>query len=147
MLTDLLDLLARVQPGLAVLVSAITVLVALWSILKQSRLSSDLARYEAVRRKRAVAKALREEISAILNAPPDATVKPTIFQAHAADIGRLNEKAIRSIIQFYAVASQDRPLNLESIRAKADAAISDLDEFLTLTEPERNRLSQKIKVE
>ena len=145
--TDLLTWLKDFEPALAVLIAVVALLVSVLSTAFQQRRSVELLRYEAVRSKRSTAKAIREEIALLKNIQGDANVDPVVFQALCQSVGRLNEKSIASVINFYG-GYASRPKTEEGeMRIRAVQAIADLDNFLKSTEAERDRLSSRLRID
>lgn len=107
-------------------------------------------RYEAVRHKRAVAKALLEELNFIvprrLNGGPDCgLVPPTVYISVVGEIGRLNTESIAHVVRFYAlymavgnVASEAMDKHCSELKREGKLAVCSLIRFLEITEGERD---------
>lgn len=145
--TDFLTWLKDFEPALAVLIAVVALLVSVLSTAYQQRRSVELVRYEAVRSKRATAKAIREEIALLKDLEGDADVDPIVFQSLCPSVGRLNEKSIASVVKFYGGYAKRSKVGGEEMRNRAAQAIADLDKFLESTEAELDRLSYSLKVD
>lgn len=133
-------------PALSVLVAALGLAFAAYRLWRQWRASALLVRYEAVRDKRAVAKALRCEISEIQKALPDRIVKPSLYYANADKVGRMDDEAIESSIKFYAYVDGNTKIDQAEASKWANTAVHALDTFLEKSSKERQRLDAKIKL-
>ena len=144
---EFFDWLKDLEPAFAVMIAAVAVLVSVMSTFFQQRQLVHLTRYDAVRSKRATAKALREEINALKDLQYSSHVQPVVFRAITSSIGRLNENSIGSVVRFYASLENREQVGQAKLDARADKAVSDLDKFLCATEEENNRLKLKLSVE
>ena len=126
-------------PALAILGAA----VAVYAVQRQLRHSIDATRYEAVRRKRAIAKALLQEIIELTKrASSGARVAPTVHPSLAADIGRLDTDSIGAVVRFYAAYDEGTTGDQTKLISLGNAAETSLNCFLEKTEAERKRLSR-----
>lgn len=110
-------------------------------------------RLEAVRKKRAVARALRAEISflgevlSISGGPTSEVAKLMVFPEVVADIGRLQRDVAASVVRFYgfysayyAVGETSKVTTPVEMALMAKDAVAKLDTFLTKTKPETDRM-------
>ncbi|WP_299707074.1 hypothetical protein [uncultured Tateyamaria sp.] len=106
----------------------------LWSVY--------LLRYEAVRNKRATAKALREEIL-VLGRTGAKDPNPIIFDGVRGELGRLNEESIEKVLQFYLRPTfHDQYKDYDNVLG--EAAAQALAGFLEDTLPELRYLERRL---
>ncbi len=118
---------------------------------KQLAYDFTAIRYDAVRHKRAVAKALLQEVKLlndhlkmVLNEDKVCFVTPIVYPALLSEIGRLHTDQIESVVYFYGyyqwyfagsqMAKSVRPADLPGV---AEKAINALNKFIDDTEKER----------
>ncbi|WP_152612407.1 MULTISPECIES: hypothetical protein [unclassified Leisingera] len=126
----------------AVLVSAFAIAVSVLQFAAEKRREVALLRYEAVRSKRAIAKAIRAEILAFLHT---STAKTPIKDAHLADLGRLSREASEAVLKFYWRLPESGTEFSDDAKADAKAAIICLDKFLE-DEWELNKLKIQLAI-
>lgn len=134
-------------PLLSALVALLALAAGAFHVSRQLKQSALLTRYEAVRHKRAIAKALRDEIETLANlAASGHKATPEIFLAVAADIGRLDDESIRDVVRFYASYNAEPASTKEELALLKHKSITSLDSFIEeKTKTERDRLTAKFK--
>ena len=145
-MTDILIKIIPLVPAFSVVIAALGLCFAAYSLRRQWRSSAMLVRYEAVRNKRSAAKALRWEIAVIEKALPDRNVKPNLYHANADQVGRMSDAAIETSVKFYAYVDGNPDIQKADATQKANAAIQALDLFLKESSSERRELDDRIKL-
>lgn len=167
MLTDLLPAGTALIILAAAIIAATVATLNVSRQLKHSRETTDkrLAhafvekRYDVVRHKRAVAKALLEEVELLkahlelaISEKKKGVIDPTVYPALLSEIGRLDEDSIKCVVHFYGyhawyfakgnLAVSVRPADLPGV---AESAREALISFLEETEPERDRTLKELR--
>lgn len=124
------------------LVTLVVAVISLWHRMGQIS-PQRVVRYEAIRRKRAMAKAFKAEINAILDRPDDLPVDCSVYDTLVGDVGRLARDETALIVKFYQLAKQSEKVTSDELQAAGQAALGAMEAVLTRTQSRLNQLNSK----
>ena len=132
--------------AIGVVIAIVSSLASMYFTFRQLNFSVLLVRYDAVRSKRATAKALREEIIEITADVTSASREPAVFNAMVSSLGRLDEASISSVIKFYGALNRRPHADEKELLLLGKKAVADLDGFVKSSRKQRDTLKKKLRV-
>ncbi len=121
---------------LATIISFCAVVVAVWLPNRQRKFEVTVMRYENLRAKRAMAKALLHEISVIVENAPLKMTDVKIYEGVIDQIGRLDTASIQEVVTFYSLYSFEDERGIERWQVQGQLAIASLEAFLAASHAE-----------